>query len=50
MWLFDEFVMRLVYGSKFVVGRELVTVLVALAPFYLLCELLNQVLFAEGLA
>lgn len=50
MWLLGEFAMRLVYGSKFAVSQELLTVLAMLAAFYLLCELLNQVLFARGLA
>lgn len=49
-WLFGEFAMRLVYGSRFVVDRDLLTVLAALAATLLLCELLNQVLFAKGLA
>ena len=49
-WLLGELVMRLVYGSRFVMDRELLTVLAALAAILLLCELLNQVLFAKGLA
>lgn len=50
MWLLGELAMRLVYGSKFVISRELLTVLAVTAALYLLCELLNQVLFAKGFA
>lgn len=49
-WLLGSFAMQLLYGDEFVMSRELLTVLGALAAFYLLCELLNQVLFAKGLA
>ena len=49
-WLLGEFAMRLVYGSGIEVSRGVLTVLAALAACLLLCELLNQVLFATGLA
>lgn len=49
-WLFGELAMRILYGEKSAVGRELLTVLAALAAAYLMCELLNQVLFARGFA
>lgn len=48
-WLFGQLAMRL-FGSEFVMSRDLLTVLALMAAIYLLCELLNQVLFARGLA
>ena len=49
-WLLGGFAMRLVYGSGFVVDQRVLVVLASLVALYLLCELLNQVLFARGLA
>ncbi|MBA2362186.1 MAG: hypothetical protein H0V86_01485 [Chloroflexia bacterium] len=49
-WLLGELAMRLAFGSDAVLGRSLLTVLALLAACYLLNELLNQVLFARGLA
>gem|GEM_PF-587538 len=49
-WLLGEFAMRLAFGDDVAMSRGLLTVLALLAAFYLLNELLNQVLFARGLA
>lgn len=50
MWLLGEFAMKVVYGSDLAAGRGLLTVLALLAALLLLCELLNQVLYALGYA
>ncbi len=50
VWLFGEWAVRVLYGPEFGIGRTLLVVLGALAAFYLLSELWNQVLFARGLA
>ncbi len=50
VWLFGEWAVRLLYGPEFGIGRGLLVALGALAAFYLLSELWNQVLFARGLA
>lgn len=50
MWLLGEPAMKLVYGPQLGAERETLTVLAVLAAALLLCELLNQVLFAKGLA
>lgn len=49
VWLAGEPAMRLLYGPGFGVGREVLVPLAALAGLYLLCEVLNQALFARGL-
>ncbi len=49
-WLLGEFAMRLAFGEDARMGRGLLAVLAVLAAVYLLNELLNQVLFARGLA
>ncbi len=48
-WLLGERIMPF-FGSEFRLGRGLLTVLAVVAAFYLVAELLNQVLFARGLA
>ena len=49
-WLLGELVMRLTFGADAGMDRVLLTVLSLLAALYLLNELLNQILFARGLA
>ncbi|BBL78694.1 hypothetical protein RxyAA322_05480 [Rubrobacter xylanophilus] len=49
VWLLGEPAMRLLYGPGFEAGREILVPLSALAGLYLLCEVLNQALFARGL-
>lgn len=48
-WLFGELGMSVLYGPGFEVGREVLVALALLAAFYILCEVLNQALFARGL-
>ncbi|ABG04202.1 polysaccharide biosynthesis protein [Rubrobacter xylanophilus DSM 9941] len=49
VWLFGEPAMRLLYGPGFGAGRDVLVPLAALAGLYLLCEVVNQALFARGL-
>ncbi len=49
-WLLGELAMRLTFGADAAMDRVLLTVLALLAALYLLNELLNQILFARGLA
>ena len=47
-WLLGEWAMRLFAGREFDASRELLVTLAALAAFYLMCDVLNQGLFALG--
>ena len=47
-WLLGEWAMRLFAGREFDASRELLVTLAALAAFYLMCDMLNQGLFALG--
>ncbi len=49
VWFFGEFAMSVLYGAGFNVERELLVSLALLAAFYMLCEVLNQALFARSL-
>ena len=49
-WLIGQFGMRLLYGPGFDASREVLVMLAVLAAFYLMCDLLNQALFARGSA
>lgn len=49
-WLFGGLGMRLLYGPDFEIDQGILVLLGALAAFYLLGEVLNQALFARGLA
>ena len=48
-WFLGELGMFVLYGPGFNVGREILVALALLAAFYMLCEVLNQALFARGL-
>ena len=47
-WVLGEWAIKLA-GKDFDAGRALLMSLAALAAFYLICDLMNQVLFARGL-
>jgi O-antigen/teichoic acid export membrane protein len=47
-WLLGEWAMTLFAGREFDASRELLVTLAALAGFYLMCDILNQGLFALG--
>src|ERR671912_1991239 len=47
-WLFGEWGLRLFAGEEFVVGRDVLVALAAMAAFYLLSETVSQGLFALG--
>jgi O-antigen/teichoic acid export membrane protein len=49
-WVLGEWAMRLFAGREFDASREMLITLAALAAFYLMCDLLNQALFARGSA
>jgi O-antigen/teichoic acid export membrane protein len=49
-WLFGGLGMRLLYGPDFEIDRSVLVLLGTLTAFYLLGEVLNQALFARGLA
>lgn len=49
-WLLGEWALGLVYGPEFDAGTGILTLLAALAAFYLLTETLSQALFALGRA
>ena len=49
-WLFGGLGMRLLYGPDFEIDRGVLVLLGTLTAFYLLGEVLNQALFARGLA
>lgn len=49
-WLFGEWGIKIFAGRDFDASREMLAALAALAAFYLLGEVLNQALFACGLA
>ncbi len=49
-WLFGEWGIKIFAGRDFDASREMLAALAALAAFYLLGEVLNQALFARGLA
>ena len=49
-WLVGEWAMRLFAGREFDASREMLVTLAALAAFYLMCDMLNQALFALGWA
>lgn len=49
VWLLGAVAMPILYGSEVRMGQDLLVVLALLAAFYLMGELLNQVLFARGL-
>lgn len=47
-WLFGEWAIKVFAGRGFDASREILTLLAALAAFYLICDMLNQALFALG--
>ncbi|HET7478016.1 MAG TPA: oligosaccharide flippase family protein [Rubrobacteraceae bacterium] len=47
-WLLGEWGIKLFAGSEFDASREMLVTLAAVAAFYLLCDMLNQALFALG--
>jgi O-antigen/teichoic acid export membrane protein len=49
-WALGEWGMRLFAGRDFDASREMLVTLAVLAAFYLMCDLLNQALFALGRA
>ncbi len=49
-WPLGQWAVRLFAGSDFHASRGLLVMLAALAAFYLICDMLNQALFARGLA
>ena len=49
-WALGEWAMRLFAGRGFDASREMLVTLAALAAFYLMCDMLNQALFALGRA
>lgn len=49
VWLLGEFGMKVLYGAGFEVSRGVLMALALLTAFYLVCEVLNQALFARGL-
>jgi O-antigen/teichoic acid export membrane protein len=49
-WVLGEWAMGLFAGRGFDVSREMLVTLAALAAFYLMCDMLNQALFALGRA
>ena len=49
-WVLGEWAMRLFAGSEFDASREVLVTLALLAAFYLMCDMLNQALFALGRA
>jgi O-antigen/teichoic acid export membrane protein len=49
-WFIGEWGLKVFAGSDFDASREVLTALAALAAFYLIGEVLNQALFASGLA
>jgi O-antigen/teichoic acid export membrane protein len=49
-WLVGEWAMRLFAGRGFDASREMLVTLAGLAAFYLMCDMLNQALFALGRA
>lgn len=49
-WPLGEWAVKVFAGEGFDASRGVLVLLAALAAFYLLCGLLNQVLFARGLA
>lgn len=48
-WLLGGWALKLFGGSKYEVGPDVLVALALLAALYLLCDLLNQILFACGL-
>ena len=49
-WFLGEWAIRLFAGREFDASRELLVLLAVLAAFYLMCDMLNQALFALGRA
>jgi len=49
-WVFGEWAIRIFAGSDFDASREMLTLLAALAAFYLLSDAISQALFALGRA
>jgi O-antigen/teichoic acid export membrane protein len=49
-WVLGEWAMRLFAGRGFDASREMLVTLAVLAAFYLMCDMLNQALFALGRA
>jgi O-antigen/teichoic acid export membrane protein len=47
-WVLGEWAMRLFAGREFDASREVLVTLAVLAAFYLMCDMLNQALFALG--
>src|ERR687893_242060 len=47
-WVLGEWAMRLFAGREFDASREMLVTLAVLAAFYLMCDMLNQALFALG--
>ena len=47
-WVLGEWAMRLFAGREFDASRGMLVTLAVLAAFYLMCDLLNQALFALG--
>src|SRR5918998_377370 len=47
-WVLGEWAMRLFAGREFGASREMLVTLAVLAAFYLMCDMLNQALFALG--